>query len=77
MAVADGERMVFVGFVPEVFRDEFVAGDAEHGVEDARVGDAASAELGVEHLLVGLRHWSVVTIDPLFIFCGGGRGGRS
>lgn len=45
--------MVFVSLGAEVFRNKLVARDAEHGVEDARVGDAAGAELGVEHLLRG------------------------
>ena len=37
-----------------------MAGNAQHGVEDARVGDAAGAELGVDHVLAGcggVSHW--------------------
>lgn len=38
-----------------------MARDAEHGVEDARVEDAASAELGVDHESAGGGHeqWTV------------------
>ncbi len=49
LIVADGERMVIVGLGAEGPGDEFVAGNAKHGVEDARVGDAAGAELRVDH----------------------------
>ncbi len=49
LVVADGERMVFVGLGAERPGDEIVAGNAKHGVEDARVGDAAGAELRIDH----------------------------
>jgi len=53
LAVADGQRVVVVGFGAEGLGNEFVAGNAEDGVEDARVGEAAGAELGVDHELAG------------------------
>ena len=49
LIVADGERVVLVGLGAEGRGDEFVAGNAKHGVEDARVGDAAGTELRVDH----------------------------
>ena len=36
LAVADGQRMIFVGLGAVRFRDEFVAWDAKHGIQDAR-----------------------------------------
>jgi hypothetical protein len=53
LAVADGQRMIFVGLAAEGFRNEFVAGDAQHGVENPRVRDSAGPELGVDHELTG------------------------
>jgi hypothetical protein len=41
--------MVFVGLGAIGFGNEFVTGNFEHGLEDALVGDAAGAELGVDH----------------------------
>jgi hypothetical protein len=37
LAVADGERMIFVGLAAVDFRDKFVPGGAKHGVEDTQV----------------------------------------
>jgi hypothetical protein len=51
LAVSDGKRMIFVGLGAVRFRDKFVAGDAKHGVEDARVGNPTGPELGVDHKL--------------------------
>jgi hypothetical protein len=56
LGIADGERMILVGFGTERLRDEFVAGNTQHGVEDAWIDDTASPELGVDHLLAGGGH---------------------
>jgi hypothetical protein len=53
LAVTDGEWVIFVGFGAIGPGYEFVTGDAEHGVEDAGIGDAAGAELGVDHVAAG------------------------
>jgi len=53
LIVADGKRMVVVGFSTVGCGNEFVTRNTKHGVEDARVGDAAGAELGVDHLAAG------------------------
>ena len=45
--------MIFVGLGAIARGDEFVARDAQHGIEDARVGDAAGEELGVDHMAAG------------------------
>jgi hypothetical protein len=51
LAVADGQRMIFVGLGAVRLRDELVAGHAHHGAEDARVGDAPAPELRIDHEL--------------------------
>ncbi len=51
LVVTDGQRMVFIGLAAIRFRDKSMAGDAEHRIKDAWVGDAASPELGVDHEL--------------------------
>jgi hypothetical protein len=43
--------MILVGLGAMSLRDEFVARDAEHGLEDAGVGDTARSELGIDHVL--------------------------
>ncbi len=53
LVFGDGEGAVFVGFVPEGFGDEAVARDVGHGLEDARVGDAAGDELVGDHEVAG------------------------
>jgi hypothetical protein len=37
--------MILIGLLTQLFRDKFVAWNAEHGIEDAGIGDAAGAEL--------------------------------
>jgi hypothetical protein len=51
LPVADGKRMIFVGLGAVRFRDKFVAWDATHGIEDARVRNSTATELGVDHIL--------------------------
>ncbi len=51
LAVPDRKGMIFVGLGAVRFRDKFVAGNTKHGVEDARIGDAAVPELRVDHTL--------------------------
>src|SRR5208283_4179806 len=53
LLVTDGQRVVFIGFGAIGFGNEGFTGNAKHGVEHARVGDAAGAELGVDHALAG------------------------
>jgi hypothetical protein len=64
LAVANGKRMIFVSLGAARFRDKFVAGDAKHGIKDARVGNPTGPELGVDHMLtsgdrVGHEQWPV------------------
>jgi hypothetical protein len=66
LPIANRTRMIFVGLGAASFRNEFVAGDLKHGVEDAWVGDPACPELGLDHMLtsggrVGHERWSVVS----------------
>ena len=59
LVVADGQRVIFVSFGTVGFGNEGVTGNAQHGVEDARVGDATGAELSVDHELAGGDgHWA-------------------
>jgi hypothetical protein len=53
LAVADRKRMIFVSLGTTRFRHKFVAGYPKHCVQDARIGDAPSAELGIDHQLPG------------------------
>jgi hypothetical protein len=46
--------MIFVGLGAIAGGDEFVARDAQHGIEHKRVGDAAGDELGVDHVAADL-----------------------
>jgi hypothetical protein len=49
--LADRQRVVTVGAVPERLLHESMARDPPHRVEDARVGDAAPGELLLDHAL--------------------------
>ncbi|MEY2395515.1 MAG: hypothetical protein QOF94_1860 [Acidobacteriaceae bacterium] len=53
LAVADWQRMIFVGLGTVGSRNKFVTGNAKHGLEDAGIGDAAVAELRTDHKLAG------------------------
>jgi hypothetical protein len=66
LAVTDGQRMILVGLASISFRDELMTRDREHDVEDTRVRDAASPELGIDHELTrggrfGHERWPVVS----------------
>jgi len=56
LIVADGQRVIVVGPIAVGFGDEFMSRDAKHGIKDARIGDAASPELRVDHESPG-RGW--------------------
>ena len=51
LVITDGKRMVFVGLAAIRFGDKSMARNTKHRVEDARIRDAASPELGVHHEL--------------------------
>ena len=81
LIIADGQRMILIGLLTQLLRDEFVAWNAQHGIEDAGIGDATGAELRVHHKLAGCGGVSHVSGFRLalrrFISSGGEREHRS
>ena len=53
LSIADGERMIFVGLGAVLGGNEFVARNAEHGVENTWVRDSAGSKLVVNHQAAG------------------------
>jgi hypothetical protein len=49
LAVSDLQRLVPIAADAAIVRDELLARDGEHGAQDARIADAALAELAVHH----------------------------
>src|SRR5207302_2455485 len=53
LSEADGDGVVFVGWGMETLGNKFVAGNTDHGGQDPLVAHAASAQLGLHHVLPG------------------------
>jgi len=53
LAFADGEGMIVIGFAAVCLGNKFITRHAQHGAEDALVGDAAGAKLVVDHAGAG------------------------
>ena len=53
LSTTDGKRRIGIGSGGRFGRNEFVARDGEHRVEDARRADPASADLADDHFVAG------------------------
>ena len=53
LSAADGKRHIGIGGGGGFGRNEFVARDGEHGVQDAGRADAAGADLARDHFVAG------------------------
>jgi hypothetical protein len=59
LALGDRQRTVLVGEFLEAFLDKVLPRDTVHGIDHARVADAASGQLDIGHALPGagkIRH---------------------